>query len=144
MLREHEVDLMKLFRVCGKYSRTTYGVSSLLCCECFVIAILCSVYLPATRPSSYRGHRAIRTIAIYTVTSAVTLPLMLPTKSLTSLIVCLSCQRLKKNKKKSETLPSTHRVLWQVISLHQHGLPWSVSVTALSGPLLAVFPCNRS
>ena len=45
MLREHEVDLMKLFRVCGKYSRTTYGVSSLLCCEGFVIAMLCSVYL---------------------------------------------------------------------------------------------------
>ena len=46
MLREHEVDLMKLFRVCGKYSRTTYGVSSLLCCEGFVIAmLLCSVYL---------------------------------------------------------------------------------------------------
>ena len=37
MLREHEVDLMKLFRVCGKYFRTTYGVSSLLCCKGFVI-----------------------------------------------------------------------------------------------------------
>ena len=45
MLREHEVDLMKLFRVCRKYFRTTYGVSSLLCCEGFVIAMLCSVYL---------------------------------------------------------------------------------------------------
>ena len=47
MLREHEVDLMKLFRVCGKYFRTTYGVSSLLCCEGFVFArpMLCSVYL---------------------------------------------------------------------------------------------------
>ena len=45
MLREHEVDLMKLFRVCGKYSRTTYGVSSLLCCEAFVFAMLCSTYL---------------------------------------------------------------------------------------------------
>ena len=44
MLREHEVDLMKLFRVCGKYFRTTYGVSSLLCCEGFVIAMLCSIY----------------------------------------------------------------------------------------------------
>ena len=44
MLREHEVDLMKLFRVCGKYFRTTYGVSSLLCCKGFVIAMLCSVY----------------------------------------------------------------------------------------------------
>ena len=45
MLREHEVDLMKLFRVCGKYFRTTYGVSSLLCCEGFVFAMLCSIYL---------------------------------------------------------------------------------------------------
>ena len=44
MLREHEVDLMKLFRVCGKYFRTTYGVSSLLCCKGFVIAMLCSFY----------------------------------------------------------------------------------------------------
>ena len=35
---------MKLFRVCGKYFRTTYGVSSLLCCKGFVIAMLCSVY----------------------------------------------------------------------------------------------------
>ena len=33
----------------------------------------------------------------------------------------------------------THRVLWQVISLHQHGLVVVVSATALSGPLLAVF-----
>ena len=105
--------------------------------DCY--AMLC---LPSTRPSSYCVHRAIRTIAIYTVTSAVTLPLMLPTKSLTSLCVCRA--KDKKNKKKSETLPSSHRMLWQVISPHQHGLPWSVSVTALSGPLLAVFPCNRS
>ena len=45
MLREHEVDLMKLFRVCGKYLRTTYRVPSLLCCEGFVFAILRSIYL---------------------------------------------------------------------------------------------------
>ena len=36
---------MKLFRVCGKYLRTTYRVSSLLCCEGFVFAILRSIYL---------------------------------------------------------------------------------------------------
>ena len=45
MPSEHEVILMKLFCVCGKYFRTTYEVSSLLCCEGFVFAMLCSVYL---------------------------------------------------------------------------------------------------
>ena len=65
-------------------------------------------------PFSYRGHRAFGTVAVsivylcsYTVTSAVTLPLMLPTQSTTSLFVCLSCQ--KKKIKKLETLPLTHR-----------------------------------
>ena len=53
-------------------------------------------------PFSYRGHRAFGTVAVsivnlcsYTVTSAVTLPLMLPTQSTTSLFVCLSCQKKK-------------------------------------------------
>ena len=45
MPSEHEVDLMKLFCVCGKYFRTTCEVSSLLCCEGFVFAMLCSIYL---------------------------------------------------------------------------------------------------
>ena len=48
MLREHEVDLMKLFRVCGKYSRTVRPTGFRVCyaasfrdCD----AMLC---LPAT------------------------------------------------------------------------------------------------
>ena len=67
MLREHEVDLMKLFRVCGKYFRTTYGVSSLLCCKGFVIAMLCSFY-----------HLRIPLATAYIGLSGLSLSILLP------------------------------------------------------------------
>ena len=74
MPSEHEVDLMKLFRVCGKYFRTTYDII-----RGFEFAMLrrfhvcyAMLSLSAARPSNYRGHRATGTIAASTVTSAVT------------------------------------------------------------------------
>ena len=79
-------------------------------------------------PFSYRGHRAFGTVAVsivnlcsYTVTSAVTLPLMLPTQSTTSLFVCLSCQK-KKNKKIGNVAVDSSLLL-QVINLLVHDLP---------------------
>ena len=80
-------------------------------------------------PFSYRGHRAFGTVAVsivylcsYTVTSAVTLPLMLPTQSTTSLFVCLSCQKKKKIKKIGNVAVDSSLLL-QVINLLVRDLP---------------------
>ena len=73
MSSEHEVDLMNLFynllrEVLSYYLRGFEFAMLQGFRDCY--AMLC---LPSTRPSSYCVHRAIRTIAIYTVTSAVTI-----------------------------------------------------------------------
>ena len=67
MLREHEVDLMNLFCVCGKYFRTTYGVSSLLCCKGFVIAML---YNPTVPQLAWPGFLQLKHSTVSRRTSA--------------------------------------------------------------------------
>ena len=75
------MNLLRFREVLSYYCRTAYEVSCLLC-------YALSICYATARPSSYHGHLAIGTIAMSIVTSAVTLPLMLPIESSTSPLVC--------------------------------------------------------
>ena len=99
-------------------------------------AMLC---LPATCPSSYRGHRAIRTIAVSTVTSAVkrfNSPLDVADGVVNisaCVLVCIVVPKINKNKKLRDVATDSSRAL----AGDQSAQAWTCRGLTLLSPLLA-------